>query len=149
MRSTIRTAHATRSARSTHRSVAARRDRRVRLVPALRPLSVVQVECGHQPARAVRTTRITRRGRVVVLLALVALLFAAFSYGRAGTQAATVAEPRLALVETTVQPGESLWTVAQRIAPETDPREVVQQIRRINDLSGSGLQAGQQLLLPA
>ncbi len=78
------------------------------------------------------------------------MLLAAFSFGRAAdTQAAVSAEPRPALTETTVQPGESLWAVAQRIAPESDPRVVVQQLRRINRLPDSSLQAGQQLLLPA
>ena len=47
-----------------------------------------------------------------------------------------------------VQPGDSLWTVAQRIAPEHDTREVVAQIQRLNDLDGATLQVGQLLLLP-
>ncbi len=47
-----------------------------------------------------------------------------------------------------MQPGDSLWSVAQRIAPQNDPREVIAQIRRLNDLEGSELQVGQQLLLP-
>ena len=50
--------------------------------------------------------------------------------------------------QTTVQPGDTLWSVAQRIAPDNDPREVVAQIRRINHLHTSALQAGQLLLLP-
>lgn len=95
-----------------------------------------------------RTTHLTRRGRLVIVLALAALLFAAFSLGRTGTQAATSTEAAPAVVHTVVQPGESLWAVAVRIAPESDPREVIDQIRRMNDLPGSGLQAGQQLLLP-
>lgn len=96
------------------------------------------------------STRITRRGRLVLTLALVGLLLAAFSLGRADApQAATEAAPAPAVVQTTVQAGDSLWTVAQRVAPESDPREVVQQLRTLNELSGSGLQVGQQLLLPA
>lgn len=96
---------------------------------------------------------VTRRGRALLLVALVAVLFAAFSLGRANSQAASASTdpaPRAAAAgQITVQPGESLWAVARRIAPENDPREVMAQIRRLNELEGSGLQAGQHLLLPA
>ena len=102
------------------------------------------------------TTHLTRRGRLVLVLALAGLLYAAFSVGRAGTQASTVAEPLSAPApvaasvapQVTVQSGETLWTVAQRIAPDDDPRGVVQQIKRLNDLADGGVRAGQQLLLP-
>ena len=96
------------------------------------------------------TLRLTRRGRLVLVLALVALLLTAFSLGSQATQAADVAgQGAVPQVEqTTVQPGESLWSVAQRIAPDNDPREVVAQIRRLNGLTTSQLQVGQHLLLP-
>lgn len=94
--------------------------------------------------------RLTRRGRTVLVLLLAVLLLAAISLGGADTQAADVAgEGRSGPAQTvTVQPGESLWSVAQRIAPDNDPREVIAQIRRLNDLEGSSLQVGQLLLLP-
>jgi LysM repeat protein len=157
MGSTTRTVHATRSSRSTrslHRTASPVRGWVLR-----RPQSAVARPQGTKArvARALPSTAVhlTRRGRLVVLLALVALLFAAFSIGRAGTQAATVqgaSSPRAvapAVVQTTVQPGETLWQLAHRVAPGTDPREVVRRIRSLNHLRGSGLQAGQQLLLPA
>jgi len=93
-------------------------------------------------------TRVTRRGRLLLVALGALLLLAAVSVGRTGSQAATYVENGPTLQQTTVQPGDSLWTVAQRIAPANDPREVVAQIRRINHLSSSSLQAGQQLLLP-
>ena len=95
--------------------------------------------------------RLTRRGRAVLVLLLAGLLLAAISLGGADTQAAGVAsEGQSAPVQTvTVQPGESLWSVAQRIAPDNDPREVVAQIRRLNDLESSSLQVGQLLVLPS
>lgn len=98
--------------------------------------------------------RLTRRGRGVLVLLIAVLLLTVFSLGRTETQAAGGAASQAGLSEgavlqqTTVQPGESLWSVAQRIAPENDPREVIAQIRRLNDLPGSQLQVGQQLLLP-
>ena len=102
-------------------------------------------------SRPAAPVRLTRRGRTALVLLLAAVLLAAFSLGRTATQAADVAVEGGAaqqLQQTTVQPGESLWSVAQRIAPENDPRDVVAQIRRLNDLTGTQLRVGQQLLLP-
>ena len=93
--------------------------------------------------------RLTRRGKAVVLVVTALLLLLAISAGRTGSQAATVTEVGPQLQQTTVQSGDTLWSVAQRIAPDNDPREVVAQIRRINHLHSSALQAGQLLLLPA
>jgi hypothetical protein len=101
-----------------------------------------------RPAPPART-RITRRGRLVLLVLSAVILLAVISVGRAGSQAATAPESGPALTQTTVQQGETLWTVAQRIAPGHDPREVVAQLRRINHLPTSSLRVGQQLLLPA
>ena len=98
-------------------------------------------------ARRSRAVHLTRRGRGVLLLVMVALLLAAFSLGRAGSQAATPASPTL-LQQTTVHAGDSLWSVARRIAPGADPRPVVLQLQHLNHVGGAGLRAGQQLLLP-
>ena len=48
----------------------------------------------------------------------------------------------------TVQAGESLWALAQRIAPRMDPRLVVAQIESLNHLAGPQVMVGQQLLVP-
>lgn len=44
--------------------------------------------------------------------------------------------------------GETLWDVAQRVAPESDPRAVVERIRQLNGTPGSAIQPGQQLRVP-
>lgn len=99
---------------------------------------------------AAARTHLTRRGRVIAVLLLAVILLAAFSLGRVASQAApTVGGASTPTYEqTTVQPGESLWALARRAAPDNDPREVIAQIRRINGLESSQLRAGQQLLLP-
>jgi LysM repeat protein len=84
----------------------------------------------------------------VLLLLTAGILLAAISVGRAGSQAATATETGPSLQQTTVQQGDTLWTVAQRIAPDNDPRDVIAQLRRINHLQSSSLRVGQQLLLP-
>ena len=100
-------------------------------------------------ASAAGTVRLTRRGRAVVVAALALLLFAAFSLGRTGAEGSTSAAPAPELRTTVVLPGDTLWSVAQELAPGRDPRPVVEQIRRLNDLPGGALRAGQLLVLPA
>jgi hypothetical protein len=52
--------------------------------------------------------------------------------------------PRVAYV---VEPGDTLWSIARRVAPGRDPRPVVDGLIEANDLR-SGLQAGQELSIP-
>jgi hypothetical protein len=124
-----------RPVRSTRRAHTAQPPRR-----AVRPTVVAPVSRRH--------LRLTRRGRLVLVGLVAVLLFAAFSYGRVGADGSTTALPQPAPEQATVQAGDTLWTVAQRLAPGRDPRPVVEQLRRLNHLDGVGLQAGQQLLLP-
>ena len=46
-----------------------------------------------------------------------------------------------------VEPGDTLWSIARRVAPGRDPRPVVDALVESNDLHG-GLQAGQELSVP-
>lgn len=84
----------------------------------------------------------------MLLILLVAVVFGAFTLGRAASEAVPAAGTTPVVEQVTVAPGESLWTVARRIAPDNDPREVIAQIRRLNDLADAQLRAGQLLLLP-
>lgn len=111
--------------------------------PALRPTPL-------RPVAPSSRVRLTRRGQVLVVAVLAALLLTAFTLARPGTsQADTDAPLPVAIGVTTVQAGETLWGVARRIAPDSDVRQVVAQIRELNDMGSSTLQVGQQLLLPA
>ena len=95
------------------------------------------------------SVRLTRRGRTVLVLALLTLALVAFTLGRIGSsQAATGAPAQVPYPQTTVHAGETLWSVAQRVAPGHDPRQVIAQISELNDLTGGSVRAGQQLLLP-
>ncbi|MGH4020313.1 MAG: LysM peptidoglycan-binding domain-containing protein [Pseudonocardiaceae bacterium] len=44
--------------------------------------------------------------------------------------------------------GETVWDVAERVAPRSDPRAVVQRIRELNGMAGSAVEAGGQLRVP-
>lgn len=92
--------------------------------------------------------RLTRRGRVVVFVLALGLGLA----GMLGNQAANAGTPASAVpVEThTVRAGETLWDIAAGLAaPGQDVRDVVDGLVALNDMPGSGLTAGQQILLPA
>ena len=96
--------------------------------------------------------RLTRRGRVVVALAAT-LLVTLVSLLLAGVAQATNdgPSPRTArenLVQVTVRPGQSLWSVAESADPDQDTRAVIQQIIDLNSLSGDTVLAGQQLWVP-
>ncbi|WP_341954508.1 LysM peptidoglycan-binding domain-containing protein [Microbacterium sp. LWH13-1.2] len=104
------------------------------------------------PARPATKLRLTVRGRRVVL-ALAALplaagiAFAALSGGSAMASGEQVAAASFATV--TVMPGDTLWSIAEGIAPGADPREVIGDITRLNMLRGGALQIGQELAIPA
>ena len=90
--------------------------------------------------------RLTRRGRVVViLLTLLLLVLAGFALGRVSSQAAGPAKP---VPTVTVHAGETLWDIAARVAPHADRRALVMQIEALNGLSSGRVVAGQQLRLP-
>jgi hypothetical protein len=97
----------------------------------------------HRP----QPVRLTRRGRLVLVLAMLAALVVVLGSAGRSTEAAGHG-PRTQPVTVTVQTGETLWQLASRVAPETDPRLVIAEIERLNTLSGSTVYAGQQLRVP-
>lgn len=99
--------------------------------------------------------RLTRRGRVVAAAAaaLVISTLMAVAAGAAqaagsghGGRAGRQAESTVARM--TVRPGDSLWSVAQRAAPDADARIVIQEIVQLNKLPGTVIYPGEQLLVP-
>jgi LysM repeat protein len=93
------------------------------------------------------TVRLTRRGRIVLVLAVMTLVvLAGFVLGQ-GSGAAT-GRAHHAQHTLIVQRGESLWSVAARIAPHQDPRLVVADLEALNDLSSPAVTPGQQLVIP-
>ena len=45
--------------------------------------------------------------------------------------------------------GDTLWSLAQDVAPSADPRDVVDAIARLNALDGVTITPGQRLAIPA
>ncbi len=104
------------------------------------------------PASEPTRLRLTRRGRVVftvlgavplVVWALVAVL------GSGGAAADSGSDLGARTFEyVTVHQGDSLWAIAESIAPEDDPRAVINEIVRLNGLDDVAVEPGQRLALP-
>jgi hypothetical protein len=91
--------------------------------------------------------RLTRRGRALartLAMVLVVAVFLLVAPGLARGDGPDRPAPRATYV---VEPGDTLWSIARRVAPGQDPRPVVDGLIEANDLRG-GLQAGQQLSIP-
>jgi len=94
--------------------------------------------------------RITKRGRVVFTsLAAIPVVVAAVLMGLNGGGATATSSSGAPLEQVTLQAGQSLWQLAEDIAPGTDPREVVRDILSVNQLESASVQAGQRLDVPA
>lgn len=100
------------------------------------------------PAPALAPLRITRRGRIVLGLLVSAVLGSgALVFANGAT--ADSPEGAQAVTVRTVGAGESLWAIASSVtAPGADVRDALQEIARLNGLTGSSLAAGQQLVVP-
>lgn len=104
-----------------------------------------------QPRAARPRLRLTKRGRgVITTLAAAPLAIAAFVFALNGGGATASLEGSAAPFEyVTVDSGESLWQLAEAIAPNADPRDVIEQIVRLNRLETPEVFPGQQLAIPA
>jgi len=89
--------------------------------------------------------RLTRRGRAVLIaLALLLAAVAVLLMAPASQAADPVGSPPTVVVH----PGDTLWSIAARYAPRSDPFAVIDDIRRLNSLSDYTIQPGQRLTLP-
>ena len=98
-----------------------------------------------------RRMHLTRRGRVVfTTLAAVPLVAGALVFGlNSGGAAAGSSGAGSMFDYVTVQSGESLWQLAETIAPNADPRDVIADIVSLNQLGSTDIEPGQRLAIPA
>lgn len=78
---------------------------------------------------------------LVVLVSSLALLAVRVGEADAGLDGPAPAAPVYV-----VKPGDTLWTIAQRLAPDSDPRELVGQLS--DAAGGADLVPGQRIELP-
>jgi hypothetical protein len=110
------------------------------------------IEMAGEPARRRRSgerhrraVRLTRRGRAVLWLVALLVTGLGLVLAAPASEAADPAGPERTVV---VQPGDTLWSIAQRYAPGGDPFTTIDEIRRLNGLTGYTIQAGEKLTLP-
>jgi urease beta subunit len=119
--------------------------------PAPGPAAVRPYEPGEQRTIADRLglagLRLTRRGRVVLVL-LAMLLVAPMATWGATAVASSPGEPTEVRVHA-VQPGETLWGFAEEVArPGEDVRHAVARLQELNDMSTGAVRVGELLVLP-
>jgi nucleoid-associated protein YgaU len=94
--------------------------------------------------------RLTERGRRVVagLSIAIGLSIAAATVVIVELQGADGGLQLAGASTVVVQPGDTLWSIARSVAPEEDPRAVVDAIVDLNGLDGVDLLPGAELQLP-
>ena len=95
--------------------------------------------------------RLTRRGRAVIavlvsLPLVIALLSMSLNGG--GATATSTSADAAAVTTVTVEAGQSLWSLAATIAPDSSTADVVADLMAINALESASVVPGQQLIVP-
>ncbi len=119
------------------------------------PATYAGVRAARRGARpeVIRTARLTRRGRILVKGVLGSALAAVVAATAVRIATAATSEPtRLdappATVTVVVQPGDTLWSIASRLNTPEDPREIVSEIKEVNQLASSRIMPGDVLIVP-
>jgi nucleoid-associated protein YgaU len=93
----------------------------------------------HAPATPRRRAVRIKAGRVLLVTGLlwVVMIRAAYGGGRSGTE------------QVTVQPNQTLWSIAAERYPDDDIRARVAEIVDLNHLGGAAIFPGEKLTVPA
>ena len=94
--------------------------------------------------------RLNRRGRLArtfVVLSLAVVLASVFGL-KAGAGTTDAVGAPTSFIEVTVAPGDTLWSLASRMADGGDVRAMVDEISSVNSLATAELQAGQKVRIP-
>ncbi|MEO7378371.1 MAG: LysM peptidoglycan-binding domain-containing protein [Nakamurella sp.] len=98
--------------------------------------------CDLAPGRAVTPAyRMSRRARLSLTLTVVASVVVLAAH-------ALLADGPSGTTSVTVVAGDTLWSIAQRSAPDTEVWSVIDEISALNGLTGSDISAGQVLVVP-
>ncbi|MCW2785563.1 MAG: LysM peptidoglycan-binding protein [Marmoricola sp.] len=97
---------------------------------------------------AAPTVKLTQRGRVVVVLAFLAIalvVMMSLSGWATASRDGGTPEPTRTIE---VQPGDTLYGIAGTIASPGHIRDMVQHIEQLNSLTGASLTVGQKIAIP-
>ena len=100
------------------------------------------------PAPQATIVRLTRRGRIAVLLAaLLTMAVLVVALGSSTTATGEAGDP-VPTQTVTVQPGDTLWKLATDANPNGDIRQTVDDIMRLNSLPTAHLPMGSEIAVP-
>jgi LysM repeat protein len=90
--------------------------------------------------------RIYRLTRTIIVAVLVVWAAAGFFANQSATATSSQTHAHFSYV--TVMPGQTLWAIAEKYAPNQDPTDYIQQILQLNNLQSSNVSIGEKLALP-
>ena len=93
---------------------------------------------------------LNRRGRLARTLVVLSLAIVAASVagGKAGADTKITSTPVASYITVTVAPGDTVWSLANRVADGSDVRALVAEIIEVNSLKSVDVEAGQKLRIP-
>lgn len=115
--------------------------------PESRPRPVAADPSGSAPAAArTASPEVYRRRQLAVVAVVAGLILGLASFGRQADATPTPEADAASAVQVVVQPGDTLWAIAEDLAPGTDVRPLVAEL---SELTGGGsLQPGQLITVP-
>ena len=87
-----------------------------------------------------------RRRRLVVVAVVVGLVLGLAVFGRQAGANRPAEQVAAEAVTVTVQPGDTLWSIARSLAPDDDPRPLTDALVEL--AGGTSLQPGQRIVIP-
>lgn len=99
------------------------------------------------PSGAIKLNRRGRLARTLVVLSL-AIVAASVAGGQAGASTASKTSATQSFITITVAPGDTVWSLANRIGSGSDAGALVSEIIEINNLGNGDLAAGQKIRIP-
>jgi hypothetical protein len=100
------------------------------------------------PSGNVVLNRRGRLARTLVILSLAIVMVATFAFSAGAGSTDSMAATPDSFVTVVVGPGESLWSLAGRMAGDGDVRSLIEEIMVVNSLATPDVQAGQSLRIP-
>jgi N-methylhydantoinase B/oxoprolinase/acetone carboxylase alpha subunit len=107
-----------------------------------------QVLNATNPSGTIVLNRRGRLARTLVVLSLAIVMVATFAFSAGAGSTDSMAATPDSFVTVIVGPGESLWSLAGRMAGDGDARSLIEEIMAVNSLATPDVQAGQSLRIP-
>jgi hypothetical protein len=100
------------------------------------------------PSGSIILNRRGRLARTLVVLSLAVVMVATFAFSAGAGSTDSMATTPDSFVSVVVGPGETLWSLAGRMAGDGDARSLIEEIMIVNSLATPDVQAGQTLRIP-